>query len=104
MRYFRYIYMALGALFMAVPAFAATTGGGSGSVANFGPLAAGIGMGLASAGCGIGEGIAAMGAAQGVARNPGARPMIQFMFIMGLAFIESMALFTMLIIFIFVQK
>jgi len=103
MRYFRYLSMALGALFMAVPAFAATTGGGGG-VPHYGPLAAGIGMGLASAGCGIGEGIAALGAAQGVARNPGARPLIQFMYIMGLAFIESMALFTMLIVFIFASK
>jgi F-type H+-transporting ATPase subunit c len=102
MRYFRYIFMALGALFVAVPAFAATTGGAAG-VPNFAPLAAGIGMGIASGGCGIGEGIAALGATQGVARNPGARPLIQFMFILGLAFIESMALFTMLIIFALVK-
>ena len=102
MRYFRYIFMALGALCMAVPAFAATTGGGGGG-SIFGPLAAGIGMGLASAGCGIGEGVAALCATQGVARNPGARPLIQFMFILGLAFIESMALFTMLIIFALVK-
>ena len=101
MRYFRYLFMTLSALCMAVPALAATTGGGG--AANFAPLAAGIGMGIASGGCGIGEGIATLGATQGVARNPGARPLIQFMFILGLAFIESMALFTMLIIFALVK-
>jgi F-type H+-transporting ATPase subunit c len=103
MRYFRYIFMALGALFMAVPALAQTTGAAAGGGSNFAPLAAGIGMGIASAGCGIGEGIAAMGATQGVARNPGARPLIQFMYILGLAFIESMALFTLVIIFALVK-
>lgn len=102
MRYVRYTFMTLAALCMAVPALAQTTSGGGGG-SNFAPLAAGIGMGIASAGCGIGEGIAALGAAMGVARNPGARPVIQFMFIMGLAFIESMALFTLLIIFALVK-
>lgn len=100
MRRFRYIFMSLAALFMAVPALAQSAGSAAGSSSNsFVPLAAGIGMGIASGFCGIGQGLACLGATQGVSRNPGARPLIQFMFILGLAFIESLALFTMVIIF-----
>jgi len=99
MRRLRYVFMSLAALFMAVPAFAQTAGSTGGSSNSFVPLAAGIGMGIASGFCGIGQGLAALGATQGVSRNPGARPLIQFMFILGLAFIESLALFTMVIIF-----
>jgi len=98
MRRLRYVFMSLAALFMAAPAFAQSAGSSSGG-SSFVPLAAGIGMGIASGFCGIGQGLAALGATQGVSRNPGARPLIQFMFILGLAFIESLALFTMVIIF-----
>jgi F-type H+-transporting ATPase subunit c len=90
--------MTLAALFAAVPAFA-QTGGASSSSSTWVPIGAGIGMGIASGFCGIGEGLAALGATQGVARNPGARPLIMTMFVLGLAFIESLALFTMVIVF-----
>ena len=41
--------------------------------------------------------------AEGLARNPAARPGIQLALILGLAFIESLVLFTLVIIFVKVK-
>ena len=54
-----------------------------------------IGMGLAAAGCGIGQGMGLKGACEGVARNPEASPKITVILILGLAFIESLAIYTL---------
>ena len=100
--YLQYVFMTLSALLLASPAWA-QTGKGGGAV-NYIPLGAGIGMGIASAGCGIGQGLAAAKAAEGFARNPGARAGILFFYVLGLAFIESLALFTLVIVFAVVNK
>jgi F-type H+-transporting ATPase subunit c len=63
-------------------------------------IAAAIGMGIASGLCGIGQGMCARGAAEGTGRNPGATGAIRFVLILGLVFIESLALYTLVIIFI----
>ncbi len=84
----------------AVPAFAQGTAPASGMGA--GELkAAGlvIGMAIASGLCGLGQGKAVASAAEAVARNPGARAGIQTLLVLGLAFIESLAIFTLLIVF-----
>jgi F-type H+-transporting ATPase subunit c len=91
--------MMLAAMLLATPAFAQ-----GGTIENpYAPLAAGIGMGIASGLCGIGQGRAAASSAEALARNPGARPGIFLFLILGLAFIESLALYTFVIIFIFVK-
>lgn len=91
----------LASLFLAAPAFAQTAGAAAaGGGTDLGPIAAGIGMGIAAGLCGIGQGRAAAGACEGVARNPGARPAIFLFMILGLIFIESLALYTFAIIFI----
>ncbi len=91
--------MMLAAMLLATPAFAQ-----GGTIENpYAPLAAGIGMGIASGLCGIGQGKAAASSAEALARNPGARPGIFLFLILGLAFIESLALYTFVIIFIFVK-
>jgi F-type H+-transporting ATPase subunit c len=97
MRKLQYFFMALAALFMASPAFAQTSGGGS-AASSLVPIGAGIGMAIASGLCGIGQGRAAGSAAEAVARNPGARAAIQLFLVLGLAFMESLALFTFVII------
>jgi F-type H+-transporting ATPase subunit c len=97
MRKLQYLFMTLAALFMASPAFAQATGGAS-APASWVPIGAGIGMAIASGLCGLGQGRAAGSAAEAVARNPGARPAIQLFLIFGLAFMESLALFTFVII------
>jgi F-type H+-transporting ATPase subunit c len=81
---------------LAAPATAGAAAGGS----NWVPIGAGIGMAIASGLCGLGQGRAAAGACEGVARNPGARPGIFLFLILGLIFIESLALYTFVIIFI----
>ena len=92
----KYTFMGLSALLFAAPAFAqgGTTGG-----TNWAPIAAGFGMAIASAGCGIGQGRATASATEALARNPSARAGIQFALILGLALIESLALYTLVIIF-----
>ena len=92
--------MTLAAMLLATPAFAQS----GGAVANpYAPLAAGIGMGIAAGLCGIGQGRAAASSCEAVARNPGARPAIFLFLILGLALIESLALYTFLIIIMYVK-
>ncbi|HZQ19287.1 MAG TPA: ATP synthase F0 subunit C [Terriglobales bacterium] len=90
------VFMALSALCFAVPAFAQ---GGTSGGANWVAISAGFGMAIASAGCGIGQGRATASATEALARNPSARAGIQFALILGLALIESLALYTLVIIF-----
>ncbi|HUB20661.1 MAG TPA: ATP synthase F0 subunit C [Acidobacteriaceae bacterium] len=97
MRKLQYLFMALAALFMASPAFAQSSGGGS-AAPSWVPIGAGIGMAIASGLCGLGQGRAAASATEAVARNPGARAGIMTMLMLGLAFMESLALFTFVII------
>lgn len=62
-------------------------------------LAVGLAIGLAVLGAGIGQGIAANGAMNGMARQPELAGRIQTGMIIGLAFIESLVIFTLVIAF-----
>ncbi len=95
MRKLQFVFMTLAALCFAIPAFAQ---GGSSSV-DLVPIGAGVGMAIAAGLCGLGQGRAAGSAVEALARNPGARAGIQLLLVLGLAFIESLSLFTMVIIF-----
>jgi len=64
------------------------------------PIAAGFSMAIASGLCGLAQAKAVAAAAEGTARNPGATAAIRFALIFGLIFIESLALYTFVIIFI----
>ncbi len=70
---------------------------------NWVPIAAGFSMAIASGLCGLGQGKAAAAACEGVARNPGARQGIFLFLILALIFIESLALYTLVIVFIKVK-
>jgi F-type H+-transporting ATPase subunit c len=96
MRKLQYVLMALAALCFAVPAFA-QNGGGSAAI-NLVPIGAGIGMALAAGLCGLGQGKATASACEALARNPGARGGLMIFLILGLALIESLTLFTLVII------
>ena len=96
MRKLQYFFMTMAALILATPAFAQTAG--STAPNQWVPLAAALGMAIAAGLCGIGQGRATASSAEALARNPGARPGIFLFLILGLAFIESLALFTFLII------
>ena len=62
-------------------------------------ITAGFSMAIASAGCGLAQARAVAAAAEGMGRNPGASAAIRFALILGLVFIESLALYTFGIIF-----
>jgi F-type H+-transporting ATPase subunit c len=100
MRKLQYVFMTLSVLCMAVPAFAQTGEGGGASLA---PIGAGVGMAIAAGLCGLGQGKATASAVEALARNPGARAGIQTLLILGLALIESLTLFTLVIIFLKVK-
>jgi F-type H+-transporting ATPase subunit c len=95
MRKLQTLFMTLAVLCFAVPAFAQS---GSTPV-NLVPIGAGIGMAIAAGLCGLGQGRATASATEALARNPGARAGIQLLLVLGLAFIESLTLFTLVIIF-----
>lgn len=64
------------------------------------PIGVGLGMGLAAGLAGLGQGRVAGSVAEALARNPGARAGIQLALFIGLAFIESLVLFTFVLLFI----
>jgi len=102
----RYMLMgltALGALLVAVPTFAqgaTPEKAGSMDAVTWVAITSGFAMAIASAACGYAQSKATAAACEGLARNPGARPGIQFALILALVLIESMALYTFAIIFL----
>jgi F-type H+-transporting ATPase subunit c len=90
------LFLVMSALCLAVPAFAQ---GGTEAGVNWVAIAAGFSMAIASGVCALAQGKATAAAAEGLARNPAARPGIQLALILGLALIESLALYTLVIIF-----
>ena len=78
----------------ALAAEEATSDAGVGAMAVIG---AAIGIGIAALGTGIGQGIGLSKACEGVARNPGASGKITTTLIIGLAMIESLAIYALLV-------
>jgi F-type H+-transporting ATPase subunit c len=74
---------------------AAAASSGKGTLA----IAAAFGMALAAFGGALGQSKVAASACEGMARNPGASANIRTAMILGLVFIETLALFTLAIIF-----
>ncbi len=95
MRKLQYFLMAIATLCFAIPAMAA----GDSAAIDLAPIGAGLGIALAAGLCGLGQGKATGSAVEALARNPGARAGIQLLLVLGLAFIESLTLFTLVIIF-----
>lgn len=60
-------------------------------------LGAALGMAIAAAGCGIGQGLGLKAACEGIARNPDAAGKIQVSLILGLAFVESLAIYSLVV-------
>ncbi len=72
----------------------AVAGLGIGQLAHLG---SGIGMGLAALGTGLGIGVLAGKAVEGMARQPEAMGIIRTTMILGIVFIEAIALYTLVI-------
>jgi F-type H+-transporting ATPase subunit c len=90
-------FLAAALMFLAVPMFAQT--GGTVNPAQWKGVTAPFAMAIASGLCALGQGKAVAGAAEGMARNPGAAAAIRFALILGLVLIESLGLYTLVIIF-----
>ena len=86
------------ALVVAPAAFAQTTG--QAAATDWVGAAAAVGLGLAALGCGIGQGKATASACEGTARNPGAGGPIRIVFIIGVALIESLTLYALVVAFL----
>jgi len=97
----KFFLLMIALMFCAVPMFAqggATGSSGGGNI--WVPVAAGFSMAIASGLCALGMGNAVNGACAGIARNPAAFPLIRFALIFGMALIESLALYVIVIVFV----
>ncbi|HIE32852.1 MAG TPA: ATP synthase F0 subunit C [Thermodesulfobacteriaceae bacterium] len=60
-------------------------------------LGACLGVGIAASGCGVGMGHATRGACEGIARNPELAGKLTVTMILGLAFIEALTLYALVL-------
>jgi F-type H+-transporting ATPase subunit c len=79
--------------------FAQTAAAPAAGGPNWSAIAAGFGMALAAFGGALGQAKVASAACEGMARNPGAGGAIRAAMILGLVFIETLALLTLVVIF-----
>jgi F-type H+-transporting ATPase subunit c len=104
MKKLRFLFFSLvGILAAAAPALAQAgqvAADNESSVAKYKALAAGFGFAIAAGLGALGQSRIAASAVEGAARNPGAAGRIQTMMILGLALIESLVLFALLIVFV----
>ena len=104
-----FMFTALTVLFASATAFAQTPGAAevgadnAFTVTKWAKLAAGIGFAIAAGLGALGQSRVAASAAEGAARNPGASGRIQILMIIGLAFIETLVIFTLVIMFAIVR-
>ncbi|MEK6691390.1 MAG: ATP synthase F0 subunit C [Nitrospirota bacterium] len=63
-------------------------------------LACGLAIGIAAFGTGIAQGIGIGKAVEGIARNPGASGKITMTLVIGLAMIESLAIYALVVVLI----
>jgi F-type H+-transporting ATPase subunit c len=92
------ILAALVLLFIALPAFGVGEGeAAANSAAGWGFLGGGIAIGFAAAFGALGQSKAVAAACSAMARNPGAADNVRFALILGLALIESLVLYALLI-------
>lgn len=93
---------ALFVLLVGVPAFAQE---GAGSAADgYIALAAGLGLGIAAVGAGLGQGRAVAAAMESIGRNPNSADRIQTPMIIGIAFMEALAIYALVIAFLLQGK
>jgi F-type H+-transporting ATPase subunit c len=99
MKKVKVVLVALVAVMLLTPSAFAQAGdlgaAGKGTLA----VAAAFGMALAAFGCALGQSRVAASACEGMARNPGAAGAIRAAMILGLVFIETLLLFTLVIVF-----
>jgi len=99
------VLLALAAVGLFAPvAYAQAAEPAAASTASWIAIAACFGMAVAAAVCGFAQSRVAAAACEGMARNPGAADVIRAAMFLGLVFIETLALFTLVIIFTIIFK
>jgi F-type H+-transporting ATPase subunit c len=100
----KFLFAVVAVLAAAMPALAQANQGAGAPAADSGvglrAIAAGVGFAIAVFGGAIGQSRIGAAACEGAARNPGAAGRIQTMMILGLALIESLVLFALVIVFV----
>ena len=91
------LLLALLSLVLAVPALAQSAESNRYDVGAIALLAAGLAVGVSTGLCGLGQGKAVAAACEGAARNPGAGKQVFLLAIVGLALIESLAIYALVI-------
>ena len=81
------------------PGVAAAQQGGGNASDGYIALAAGLGIGIAAVGAGLGQGRAVAAAMESIGRNPNAADRIQTPMIIGIAFMEALAIYALVIAF-----
>jgi F-type H+-transporting ATPase subunit c len=93
-------------LMTGLTAFAQTPGANEGTSIGrgLGYVAAVVGFGLAAGLCGLGQGRVGAAACEGLARNPGAFKGVPLPLILGLVFIETLVIFTLVVAILMVPR
>ncbi|MDO9631417.1 MAG: ATP synthase F0 subunit C [Humidesulfovibrio sp.] len=94
------LLMTLAMVLVASAAYASDAPAAAAAVAAVGPTAAwatAIGMAIAAGLCGLGQGMGLKAACEGTARNPEAGGKLTVTLILGLAFIESLAIYALVV-------
>jgi F-type H+-transporting ATPase subunit c len=97
------LFLAMLGVLLATPAFAeeaAAAGSHDGLIA----LAAGLGLGVAALGTALGQGRATAAAMESIGRNPNSADKIQTPLIIGLALMEALTLYALVIAFLLQLK
>jgi F-type H+-transporting ATPase subunit c len=84
---------------LASTGFAAETAGGGGTNGGLIALGAGLGIGIAALGVGLGQGRATAAAMESIGRNPNSADRIFTPMIIGLALMEALCLYALVIAF-----
>ena len=101
MKLVRVFVVVMAALLLTSPAFAETAaGGGGGFDKGLIALAAGLGLGIAAFGAALGQGRATAAAMESIGRNPNSADRVFTPLIVGLALMEALALYALVIAFI----
>lgn len=106
-RTWMYLTVAIG-LLLASPLGAmaqeGAAGVAAGSRAGLIGLGIGLGLGIAAFGCGMGQGKLAAAAMESIGRNPNSTSQLFVPMIIGLAFVESLTLYSLVISFLLLGK
>ena len=91
-------FLVLLVMFLTTGALMAADDHGAAGMSGF--FTPGVAMALAAGLCGLAQGRGTQAACEGIARNPGAAGDIRTTMIIGLALIESLALYTLVVVFV----